>query len=201
MSRIIHVIGNGPKGAPLYNKEPRKGIKIACNILPFDIDNVYGTVIADFKMMKAITEGSVIVPGDWILGFRPKVWSERTPGFLMRFATQIKEFYLNKPNYAETYTDFNCGHMAVHYSANKLKGDTIHLYGFDSLFEFDIRSTTDFVLPSDRGTGNTHKLSEKWRHIFNKMFKEFSDTKFVLHHNHDKLKIPHHKNIEVIVGK
>ena len=119
----------------------------------------------------------------------------------MRFATQIKEFYLNKPDYAETYTDFNCGHMAVHYSANKLKGDTIHLYGFDSLFEFDIRSTTDFVLPSDRGTGNTHKLSEKWRHIFNEMFKEFSDTKFVLHHNHDKLKIPHHKNIEVIVGK
>src|SRR6056300_1009855 len=194
MSRVIHVIGNGPKGAPLYNKEPRKGIKIACNILPFDIANVYGTVIADFKMMKAITEGSVTVPGDWILGFRPKVWSEKTPGFLMRFATRIKEFYLNKPDYAETYTDFNCGHMAVHYSANKLKGDTIHLYGFDSLFEFDIRSTTDFVLPSDRGKGNTHKLSEKWRHIFNEMFKEFSDTKFVLHHNHDKLKIPHHKN-------
>ena len=201
MNKVIHVIGNGPKGAPLFNKEERKGLKIGCNILPFAIPNIYGTVIADFKMMKAITEGSVTVPGDWILGFRPKVWSEKTPGFLMKFGHQIKEFYLNKPDYAETYTDFNCGHMAVHYSAHKLKGTEIHLYGFDSLFEFDIRSTTDFVLQSDRGAGNTHKLSEKWRHIFNEMFKEFSDTKFVLHHNHGDLKINKSNNIEIIIGK
>ena len=76
MTKVIHVIGNGPKGAPLFNKAPRKGLKLGCNILPFEVPNIYGTVIADFKMMKAITAGELRVPGDWILGYRPKLWTE-----------------------------------------------------------------------------------------------------------------------------
>jgi hypothetical protein len=201
MAKVIHVIGNGPLGAPLYNKAPRKGLKLGCNVLPFAVDNVYGTVIADFKMMKAITAGELTVPGDWILGFRPKLWTERTTGFLMKFGIQIKEFYLTLPEYAPTYTDFNCGHLAVHYACNKLKGTEVHMYGFDSIFEFDMRSTTDFVLESDRGSQNTLRLADNWRPIWTQMFNEFPEIDFKLHHNHNNIRIPVPDNVEIIVGQ
>ena len=62
MSRTVHVIGNGDN-ATMY--KPSKGIKVTCNIPPFEVANVYTTCLVDFKMMKAMTEGSVTIPGEW----------------------------------------------------------------------------------------------------------------------------------------
>ena len=126
----------------------------------------------------------------------------------MRFGHKIKEFYTDLPPYAKLepnetlgnmYTNFNCGHMAAHYAANKIKADEIHMYGFDSLFDMNLRSYTDFVLQSDRGATNNVRLADKWRPIWLGIFNEFKDTKFVLHHNHDELKISKLENIEVFV--
>ena len=200
MAKVIHVIGNGPLGAPLYNKSPRKGLKLGCNVLPFAVDNIYGTVIADFKMMKAITAGELTVPGDWILGFRPKLWTERTTGFLMKFGIQIKEFYLTLPEYAPTYTDFNCGHMCTHYVSNKLNCDEVHMYGFDSIFDFNLISTTDFVLNSNRDAFNTHRLAQNWRPIWEGLFRQFPNTRFVVYHKHGAAKVNLPKNVEVRTG-
>ena len=194
-NRVAHVIGNGDN-AGLY--KPAAGFKITCNLPPFQVDGAYTTCIVDFKMMHAINEGSVIVPGDWVLGARPKLFMEKSPQFYMQYARQVKEFYLDLPAYAENYTNFNCGHMATHYSANKLKCDEIHMYGFDSIFDFNIRSTTDFYLPSDRGGTNNHRLSDIWRPIWSGIFNEFPDTKFVLHHNHSNIKFEIPKNVEIV---
>ena len=60
MSKVAHIIGNGDN-ASLY--KPSVGLKITCNLPPFAVENVYTTCMVDFKMMKAIEEGSVIVPG------------------------------------------------------------------------------------------------------------------------------------------
>ena len=92
MSRVVHVIGNGDS-ADLYNKEERKGLKLTCNLPPFPVPNVYASCIVDFKMMKAITEGVIDVPGEWVLGYRPKIWMEKHPTFFMQRAQQIKEFF------------------------------------------------------------------------------------------------------------
>ena len=70
---------------------------------------------------------------------------------------------------------------------------------FDCIFDFTTRSMTDFFLGSDRGDNNTVRLTDVWRKVFAGIFKEFSDTKFVLHHKHDNLKIPKLDNMEVIV--
>jgi hypothetical protein len=142
-------------------------------------------------------EGSITVPGDWVLGYRPKRYLEANPSLRMRWAQHIKEFYTVLPSYAENYTNLNCGHMAVHYSANKLKGTEIHMYGFDSLFDMNLRSCTDFYLNSDRGTSNNLRLADRWRPIWQNIFKEFSDTKFVLHHKHDKIKFDVPENVEI----
>jgi len=115
----------------------------------------------------------------------------------MRVSHQVKEFYTELPKYAANYTDFNCGHMATHYAANKLKADVIHMYGFDSIFDFNLKSGTDFSLSSDRGGANNLRLADNWRPIWQHMFREFSDTKFVLHYLHDKLKINIDNNVEV----
>ena len=195
MGRVVHVIGNGDKAA-LY--KPTKGIKITCNLPPFAIEGAYATCIVDFKMMRAMAEGSVFPPGDWILGFRPKKFLEMNPNLRLKWVSHIKEFYIELPDYVANYTDFNCGHMATHYAANKIKGSEIHLYGFDSMFDPNLRSCTDLYLNSDRSETNNHRLANNWRPVWSNMFKEFSDTQFVLHHTHDKIRFPIPENVEII---
>lgn len=199
MSRVVHLIGNGDMAA-MY--KPAKGIKITCNMPPFEVADVYGTVMVDFKMMKALAEGSIRLDAhDWILGWRPQKWMEVRPDFYMKYAKNIKEFYTVLPGYVANYTDFNCGHMAAHYSANRLKADEIHMYGFDSLFDLNMRSYTDLVLNSDRTETNNFRLTERWRPVWQGIFKEFSNTKFVLYHRHNDIKFPVPENVEIVTNR
>ena len=195
MGRVVHVIGNGDN-AGMY--KPSKGVKLTCNLPPFAVEGAYATCIVDFKMMHAMREGSVFPPGQWILGFRPQKFLEKYPEFRLKWAQNIKEFYLTLPAYANGYTEFNCGHMCTHYAANKIGGSEIHLYGFDSMFDPNLRSCTDFYLNSDRGDTNNHRLMNNWRPIWKNLFEEFSDTQFVLHHKHDNLKFPKPDNVEIV---
>ena len=194
MSRVGHVIGNGDN-AVMY--KPSKGFKITCNIPPFEVNNVYTTCLVDFKMMKAMTEGSVYIPGEWTLGYRPKVWMENNPAFHMKVAQQIKGFYLELPKYVANYTDFNCGHMATHYTANHLQCEEIHMYGFDSIFDFNLRSCTDMYLNSDRSLSNNNRLANNWRPVWANLFNEFPNTEFIVHHEHKDIKIDLPKNVTV----
>ena len=196
MPRVVHIIGNGDSSL-LYEAEPRKGLKLGCNRIGFPVSDMFASCIVDYKFMQAMTNKEIDLPGQWILGFRPKHWMEMNPEYYMRVSHQVKEFYTELPKYAANYTDFNCGHMATHYAANKLKADVIHMYGFDSIFDFNLKSGTDFSLSSDRGGANNLRLADNWRPIWQHMFREFSDTKFVLHYLHDKLKINIDNNVEV----
>lgn len=198
MSRVVQIIGNGPQ-ADLYNNKERKGLKMTCNLPPFTVRDAYATTIVDFKMMNAITKNEIVVPGDWILGFRPKIWMDRNPQFYMSVSPQIKEFYLTLPKYAANYTDFNCGHMCTHFSCNKFNPTEVHLYGFDSLFDMDLRSCTDFYLESPRDAGSNVRLNGNWRPIWNGIFNEFSNVNFVLHHRHDQIKFNLPKNVSIEV--
>ena len=198
MPRVVHIVGNGDN-SHLDNIEPRKGLKITCTLPPFPVEVAYGTCMVDFKMMNALTSGEIHAPGDWILGMRPKIWMEKKPQFYMKVAPNIKEFYLTLPKYVETYTDFNCGHMATHYSCTKFKPDEVHMWGFDSMFDFNLRSCTDFYLPSARDSQNTNRLADRWRPIWQNMFMEFKDVKFILHHNHNHIKFPVSDNVSVFV--
>lgn len=209
-NRVWHVIGNGDK-AQFYKEEKREGKKLLCNMPPFDIprEDVFATCMVDFKMMAALTEGSLNLDMyPWILGNRPRIWMDQPEQsrFYLKYAPNIKEFYLNVPKYcgpvgsAEAATNFNCGHMAVHYAASKQKASEIHMWGFDTLFDFNMRSITDLYLNSDRSDTNNYRLINNWRPIWYNLFKEFPDTRFILHHDHPDLKIPNPgKNITVMV--
>jgi hypothetical protein len=198
MPRVVHIIGNGD-AAHTYNEEPRKGLKLTCNMPPFEVPDAYGTVMVDFKMMQALTKGEITMPGDWILGYRPKIWMEKQPKFYVQMAAQVKEFYLTLPKYVANYTDFNCGHMATHYACSKFKPDVVHMYGFDSIFDMNLRSYTDLFLPSPRDDASNVRLSGNWRPVWEGIFKEFKDTQFVLHHFHDHSKVKLPKNVKVEV--
>lgn len=200
MTNPVHIIGNGPTAQTTF--DPRcKGTRYTCNLPAFSVENVKATFMVDFKMMRAVDSQSVIVPGDWILGARPKRYCEMFPGFYMRYAHQIKEFYVDKPNYVPDYTQFNCGHLAVYYAAKKLKASEIHMYGFDSIFDFELRSATDFYLESDRSVTNSTRLLGNWRPIWDLMFKEFPETQFILYHIHDQVKIPLGGNVSINIRK
>ena len=196
MARVVHIIGNGDSSF-LYNEAPRKGLKLGCNQIGFNVPDKHATVIVDYKFMDAMTRGGIVVPGQWVLGFRPKHWMEMNPQYYLKVAPQVKEFYTVLPPYVKNYTDFNCGHMAAHYACNKLKADEIHLYGFDSIFDFNMNSVSDFNLQSDRGGANNLRLSDNWRPIWQSMFREFPNTKFILHHTHDKIKINIDDNVHI----
>jgi hypothetical protein len=156
--------------------------------------------MVDFKMMMALTEGHVNLDQyRWVLGTRPRIWMYERSAFHLKYAANVREFYTDVPHYAINATNFNCGHMAVHFAANKKMADEVHMYGFDSIFDFSMNSFTDFVLSSDRGNDNNFRLLNIWRPIWRDIFREFPQTKFVLHHNHDKLKIPKLDNVEVKV--
>ena len=198
MPRVVHILGNGDL-APLYQKEERKGMTLTCNLPPFEVKS-YATTIVDFKFMRAIDKGEVNPPGEWICGVRPKAYCDRFPNFYMRIASRIKEFYTKKPKYAANYTDLNCGHFAAYWALEKGKADVVHFYGFDSLFDFNLRSYSDLVLQSDRGNTNNNRLIDNWRPIWEGMFKQFPDSEFVFHHKHDAIKCKTQENVRIAIN-
>lgn len=201
MSKVIHIVGNGDN-AIHYLQQPRIGMKLLCNMPPFEVPagDVYATCMVDFKMMAALTENALSLDMyPWVLGTRPRTWMYERSQFYLKYATNLKEFYLHVPEYAGNATNFNCGHMAVHYACVRHKPDEIHLYGFDTIFDFNMRSMTDVYLSSDRTTNNNYRLLNNWRPVWRDIFREFPKIKFVMHHNHDKLKIPKLDNMEIVV--
>lgn len=198
MSKVFHLLGNGDS-ANLFD-HGCKGTRIICNMPPFHVDKVYASVMVDFKMMYALSEGSLNLDMyQWVLGTRPKIWMEQRPDFYMKHAHRVKDFYLTVPEYAGNATNFNCGHMAAHYICNKHKPTEVHMYGFDSIFDKNMRSITDLYLSSDRSDVNNFRLLNNWRPIWNGIFDEFKNVKFYLYHKHKNSKIALPENVEVIV--
>lgn len=205
MGKVVHILGNGDK-ANFWHYVPKgkDDIKLICNLPPFEvpIDEIYATCMVDFKMMAALTANALNLDAyRWVLGNRPKIWmtAPNNSMFYFKYAPNIREFYLTVPKYAGNATNFNCGHMAVHYAAQKHQADEIHMYGFDSIFDFNMRSFTDTVLSSDRGDANNFRLLGNWRPIWTGIFKEFPNTKFVMHHDHTDVKIEISNNVEIVV--
>ena len=215
MARTVHIIGNGDSSS-LYLKQKRVGLKLCCNQVAFEVPDKWATVMVDFKMMDALTRyhkgdhsRGLIIPGNWVLGFRPKKWMQDRPNFYMAKAPQIREFYIDLPRYTWDrskgedmgigYTNWNCGHMATHYACNRLKAETVHLYGFDSLFDFNMNSFTDLVLESDRGLMNNQRLSSNWRPIWEHMFKEWPNVQFNFHYFHKAFKCKTQENVSCTV--
>lgn len=197
MAEVMHAIGNGDSSF-LFNNNKIPGLKMTCNLPPFPVD-AFATGIVDFKMMRAIQEGSLKVPGDWVLGYRPKLHLEKHQTMYLKHAQQIREFYLTLPKYCPNYTDFSCGHFIVHYMCTKFAPDELHMWGYDSIFNFDLRSCSDFYLQSNRDSPNTARLTNNWRNVWPHQFAEFPSIKFILHGKHTDLKIRVPKNVEVVV--
>ena len=210
MTKKIHILGNGdmaqmmPKGVRDGSK--RDGKLLLCNQPPFEVRNPYATAIVDFKMCMALTEGSINLDSYmWVLGNRPKIWCDQNPSFYMKHSGHIREFYTTVPRYAgkeaaQAATNFNCGHMVTHYGCTRHKPDEVHMYGFDSIFDHNMRSYTDVVLSSDRSGTNNHRLLDIWRPIWNNLFNEFKDIEFVLYHKHANPKIQTPENVRFVTA-
>ena len=198
----VNVLGNGDHAFMFKRGTPGK--LLICNMPPFEIPNneVYASVMVDFKMMNALAEGHINLDMyDWILGTRPRKWMEMRPDFYLKYAQKIKAFHQHVPKYAKNATNFTCGHMAMDYACRVMKATECHVYGFDSIFDMNLRSTSDLILESDRGHMNTYRLANNWRPIWTEMFKEFKDTKFYLYHSHPNIKIEISDNVELVVER
>ena len=88
--------------------------------------------------------------------------------------------------------------MATYYAIKRLKADEINLYGFDSIFDMNLRSTSDFYQNSARDANNNVRLNTNWRPIWYNMFNEFENINFKLHHFHKDIKFSIKENINII---
>lgn len=206
----VNVLGNGPNATMFQRGTP--GLTVVCNMPPVDLprEEVYGSCMVDFKMMRALEDGTVdLGKYDWILGTRPRRWMEKNPSFYMKYAQNIKGFHTHIPAYAQlpgdkpsmAATNYSCGHMAVDYACRVMKATEVHMYGFDAMFDMDLTSYTDNFITSDRSPLNTHRLASNWRPIWGRFFKEFDKTQFFLYHTHDKSKFVKADNVTIIVGE
>ena len=204
-TRVVHVIGNGPSSF-LYNEDVRKGLKLSCNSAPFHVEGLWASCVVDMKYTNNIKAGLVTPQADqWILGHRPKKLLENPKyvHFRHRVSNFIKEYYLDLPEYAGKgeagYKNLSCGHFAVHYACNRLSADVVHMYGFDSLFEYTANSCTDMNMQETRNPVVDKEIVPVWRRLWNDMFNDFSETKFNLHYKNNKLKIDNRENLNIIV--
>ncbi len=206
----VNVLGNGDHAYMFERGQPGK--LLICNMPPFEIPKreVHATCMVDFKMMKALADGLVKLDMyDWVLGTRPRRWMEMQPNFYLKYSQNIKGFHQHIPAYAQlpgqtegqAATNYSCGHMAVDYACRTMRADEVHIYGFDSIFDMSLLSSTDLILESDRGTQNTYRLANNWRPIWTHMFTEFKGVNFYLYHSHDKIKINIPDNVSIITGE
>jgi len=204
----VNVLGNGDN-AHMY-KRGADGKLLICNMPPFEIprNEVHATCMVDFKMMGALAQNHVQLDMyDWILGTRPRHWMEMNPSFYLKYSQNIKAFHQHIPKYAQlagqdpsqAATNYSCGHMAVDYACRVMKAKEVHIYGFDSMFDTNLRSYTDLLLESDRSDANTFRIANNWRPVWTGLFKEFNNTTFYLYHKHDKVKFEISDNVKLIV--
>jgi len=204
---VVHLIGNGDKSVFWEEMNEPEGVRLVCNMPPFHVKDAYATVMVDFKMMMALTEGHVNLDMyPWVLGNRPKIWMDNPSQstFYLKYAQNIKEFYLHVPKYCgpvgdpQSATNFNCGHMAAHFASTKFRPKEIHMYGFDAIFDFNLRSSSDLFMHSDRENMNNNRLANNWRPVWTGIWNEFKDTKFILHHFQNALKPQRGDNVEIV---
>lgn len=206
--RRVNVLGNGDSW-PLF-EQGTPGDLLVCNMPPIRLKprEVFASCMVDFKMMIALEKGEVKLDQyDWVLGTRPRRWMEKSPTFYLKYSPNIKGFHTHVPPYAqlpghkleEAATNYSCGHMAVDYACRSMRATEVHLYGFDAMFDMNLASYTDKFLKSDRSALNVHRMASNWRPIWSHFFREFSNTKFVIHHVHSdiKFKLPENATIEV----
>jgi len=204
----VNVLGNGDHWK-LFERGT-EGKLIVCNAPPMDLDSseVYTTCMVDFKMMKALQEGkSNLSKYDWVLGTRPRKWMEMQPSFYLKYSQNIKGFHTHIPAYAQlpghtiaqAATNYSCGHMAVDYACRSMRATEVHIYGFDAMFDMNLKSYSDEFLESDRSALNTHRMASNWRPIWHKFFREFDKVQFFIYHSHDKLKFVKPENVTVVV--
>lgn len=211
----VNIIGNGDN-AGLFQRRADgtfpEGKNLVCNMPPVEMlpMEVHASCMVDFKMMIALDEGKIdLGKYDWILGTRPRRWMEQKPSFYLKYAQNVRGFHTYVPKYAqlpghkleEAATNYSCGHMAADYACRIMKATEVHMYGFDAMFDMNLASYTDNFLVSDRSALNVHRMASNWRPIWSHFFKEFSKTKFVIHHSHSDIKLILPENATVEVGK
>ena len=202
-----NVLGNGDHAFQFERGTPGK--LLICNMPPFEIptNEVHATCMVDYKMMLALAEGHIKLDMyDWVLGMRPRHWMEMNAGFYLRYAQKIKAMHPHIPPYAmlegqnegQAATNYSCGHMAVDYACRAKAATEVHIYGFDSMFDTNLRSFTDLLLESDRSSENTFRIAGNWRPVWTNLFKEFANVQFFLYHSHSRLKFPVGDNVTII---
>jgi len=179
----LHILGNG-RSLSLFNRDDwsfDQAEVIGCNFSNPDLNPDY-TVIMDAKPMMKLYHGYKLSI--------PAVISDRCVKY-----TGEQEGWRKLPKDAITVIDtikmvhdkgrkypMNSGHHATLYGIEKHRASvrTVHLWGFDSMWEDDICSYSDEHFRDGMKPRPREPVAREWRLYWDEIFAKYPDIEFVI---------------------
>jgi len=179
----IHILGNGPS-IQFFDRDawPETDVFVGCNFSDPSFRLHYTSVI-DVRAMKSITAGR-IPPAPLLLSTRAAEygdknssdWRDRIIGIeaivgLARDRRISRNLSMNSAQHAVVYTlDTYIDHSEV------------HLWGIDSFWSDDLKSTTDAIVRQERhGRRNRPQITRQWNGYWHKIMSDHTNHVFVIH--------------------
>ena len=190
----IHILGNGPS-VSLFNPSdwPDTDVRVGCNFSDPTLSPQY-TVIVDIRAMRQFRGGSDS-------GYRlsiPAVLSDRAYNHISDSRggwDRIPNDLINVVDVIPLIRDksiskdmaMNSGQHAAVYAIGKTNaqetGESVHLWGCDSFWTDDIRSSTDYIVGHRRspdGSRTRKRIIPPWHEYWRKIFTEYPTVPFYI---------------------
>jgi len=203
LGNAVHILGNGPS-IELFDRDawPETDVFVGCNFSDpsFRVDY---TSVVDVGAMKRILKGHQ-PSGSLLLSTRAaKYGDEKDSNWKERVPSIEAIVDLRKDRSISRNLSMNSAQHAAVYSIGAYPDHTeIHLWGIDSFWSSDIRSTTDaLVRPNQRNGRDRPKITRQWHGYWHQIFSENSKTRtFVIHKPINKRmndRLINHSNVRI----
>ena len=182
----IHILGNGPS-IRLFDRDswPKTDVFVGCNFSDSNLRADYTSVI-DVGAMKHILKGRD--PGvPLLLSTRAARYGDKNDSSWREKATEIRDVMdLRRDRKISRNLSMNSAQHGTVYSIREHPDHgCVHLWGIDSFWSTDIRSTTDAIVrPSQANGRDRPKITRQWNGYWHKIFSEHTDHEFVIHRPH-----------------
>jgi len=200
----IHILGNGPS-IRLFDRDswPKTDVFVGCNFSDSNLRVDYTSVI-DVGAMKHILKGRD--PGvPLLLSTRAARYGDKNDSSWREKVTEIRDVMdLRRDRTISRNLSMNSAQHATVYAIRTHTDHTeVRLWGIDSFWSSDIRSTTDAIVrPNQRNGRDRPKITRQWHGYWHQIFSENSENRtFVIHKPINRTmndRFMNHSNVRIV---
>jgi len=199
----IHILGNGPS-IELFDRDawPETDVFVGCNFSDPSFRVDYTSVI-DVSAMKHLLKGCTVT-GPLLLSTRAARYADKNDKDWKDKTVDIKDIVdLPRDRTISRNLSMNSAqHGTVYAIQNHTDHTEVHLWGIDSFWSSDIRSTTDAIVrPNQRNGRDKPKITRQWHGYWHKIISDHSKIHtFVIHKPVNKImneQFMNHSNVRI----